>query len=672
MHRPRSRSGAAVLAAAAFATIAGTAAAQETPSAPPALSTVPIPEVDDLGDYVKSRSWAIVLGKALFWDQQVGSDGMACASCHFHAGADNRFLNQLSPSVLHRDPALANRFDPTRTGSGGPNYELRRGDFPFHVLSDPDDRDSAVVFDSNDVVSSSGVFRADFVSVGTPASMFDQGTAVTDPLFRVGSRNARRVEPRNTPTAINAVFNFRNFWDGRANNVFNGVNPFGPRDPNARVKRWKNGRLVDHRVELENCSLASQAVGPPLSDFEMSFVGRTFPDLGRKLLDRVPLAFQEIAGDDSVLGALRTTRGYGMTMTYRTLVQLAFQPEWWSAPPSASTNGFTQAEQNFSLFWGLAVQLYETTLVSDDAPYDRFARGTTSALSSAQRRGLDVFLGKGKCINCHGGPDFTNAGSQRFEQEMGDQEFEPNLISRMLMGDGRIAIYDEGFYNIGVRPTVEDIGVGGTDPFGNPLSFTRQWLTWLNTGRRPVDDFEVDPRQFEQRVSLPNKPTRQQLAAAFGADPDAVDGAFKTPGLRNVELTGPYFHNGGQATLEQVVEFYDRGGDRRRRSGGGNTTGFGGNPSNLDPDIQPIGLSAQEASDLVAFLKSLTDERVRLEKAPFDHPQLALPHGHGSGRHAQLGNSFASDRGVILPAIGRNGRAALGLAPLQPFASQLR
>jgi len=41
----------------------------------------------------------------------------------------------------------------------------------------------------------------------------------------------------------------------------------------------------------------------------------------------------------------------------------------------------------------------------------------------------------------------------------------------------------------------------------------------------------------------------------------AVDGAFKTPGLRNVELTAPYFHNGGQLTLEQVVDFYNRGGD---------------------------------------------------------------------------------------------------------------
>ncbi len=69
--------------------------------------------------------------------------------------------------------------------------------------------------------------------------------------------------------------------------------------------------------------------------------------------------------------------------------------------------------------------------------------------------------------------------------------------------------------------------------------------------------------------------------------------AFKTPGLRNVALTAPYFHNGSIASLEEVIDLYDQGGlsaDRRGRS----------------PDIKPLHLNAQEKSDLVAFLKSLT------------------------------------------------------------------
>src|SRR5262252_5591467 len=129
-------------------TLMASLAAQTPPTgAPPSLRGVAIPEVDDLDDYVQSRSAAVVLGKALFWDQQAGSDGMACASCHFHAGADSRTVNQLSPSLNHQDPARAGVFDATRTGGGGPDYPLRRGDFPFHVLADPDDRDSAVLSD---------------------------------------------------------------------------------------------------------------------------------------------------------------------------------------------------------------------------------------------------------------------------------------------------------------------------------------------------------------------------------------------------------------------------------------------------------------------------------------------------------------------------------------------
>src|SRR5262245_43747938 len=113
--RARSRSGAAmrelrtlgamIPAIIALTFFVGTSTTQ-TPSPPPALTTVPIPDVDDLDDFVSSRSWAVVLGKALFWDQQVGSDGMACASCHFSAGADGRRKNQLSPSLNNLDAAL--------------------------------------------------------------------------------------------------------------------------------------------------------------------------------------------------------------------------------------------------------------------------------------------------------------------------------------------------------------------------------------------------------------------------------------------------------------------------------------------------------------------------------------------------------------------------------------
>ena len=59
---------------------------------------IPVPAPLDIGNYVGNQAAAIQLGKALFWDMQVGSDGVqACASCHFHAGVDSRTRNQLNP-----------------------------------------------------------------------------------------------------------------------------------------------------------------------------------------------------------------------------------------------------------------------------------------------------------------------------------------------------------------------------------------------------------------------------------------------------------------------------------------------------------------------------------------------------------------------------------------------
>jgi Glycosyl transferase family 2 len=111
-----------------------------------------------------------------------------------------------------------------------------------------------------------------------------------------------------------------------------------------------------------------------------------------------------------------------------------------------------------------------------------------------------------------------------------------------------------------------------------------------------------------------------------------IDGTFKIPGLRNVALTAPYFHNGGEATLLDVVDFYARGGSQ-----GGATnpiltrdgTEIGGLAVlnfNTAPDSEAV------KADLVAFLESLTDERVRIAAAPFDHPQIFVPNGHPGER----------------------------------------
>jgi len=74
----------------------------------------------------------------------------------------------------------------------------------------------------------------------------------------------------------------------------------------------------------------------------------------------------------------------------------------------------------------------------------------------------------------------------------------------------------------------------------------------------------------------------------------SMKGAFKTPGLRDIELTAPYFRDGSAATLKDVVEHYVRGGDDK---------------SNLSATMKPLNLSEQEKDDLVAFMKALTGKR---------------------------------------------------------------
>ena len=618
---------------------------------------VPGPSQAVLNEYIVDKTAAIQLGKALFWDVRVGSDNKtACASCHSSAGADTRTKNQLDPGLLRRTEFLVPNPDRTFQLGSGPNYQLKESDFPFTRFltqnwetNNPNDR-----VDVNDVASSQGVFNGEFksIDVTNKGADADQCDYKTDPdNFHMGKLNSRRVEPRNTPTVINAVFNFRNFWDGRANNVFNGGDPFGMRNPNALVWKKEAGILRKVNVAIESSSLASQGSGPPGSGTEMSCSGRAFVHIGKKLLKQKILDGQAIAPDDSVLGEFAKGRP-----PYQSLVKRAFNPAYWQSPdvvrftqadarerksmdlqtpaPSFNKQGdekVSQLEANFGLFFALSLQMYQSTLVSDDSRFDQYARtdGHSDKLNKDEQAGFAVFQGKGHCINCHGGAELTNASFR----SVIDKRLEVMVIN------GRNKTYDNGFYNIGVRKTLDDIGIGGTDGFGNPLS---ESLLFLN-GQSSLLGNSFDSSKY---ASFPKEVN--------------VNGAFKTPGLRNIELTGPYFHNGGKSTLMQVVDHYNRGGD------------FGkDNQENLDVDIQSLGLSETEKVNLVKFLLTLTDERVRMEKAPFDHPALCMPNGHtGTGEPSSYGINAADDKSICIHEVGRQGNAS-GIIPfmnLSPFS----
>lgn len=111
-----------------------------------ALSAADLPEISGLGAFIAAPDMAVALGKAFFWEMNIGNNGQACASCHFHAGTDRRIQNTLHPggkdeAFLRTETATVEHplfvFDPVRSGRlGGPNYVLSEHDFPFHDKAD--------------------------------------------------------------------------------------------------------------------------------------------------------------------------------------------------------------------------------------------------------------------------------------------------------------------------------------------------------------------------------------------------------------------------------------------------------------------------------------------------------------------------------------------------------
>jgi len=481
---------------------------------------------------------------------------------------------------------------------------------------------------SNDIAGSMGMLLTLFKHV-RPGFPVDAGTPQHDPVWNVdGQTNVRQVEPRNTPTVINAVFNFTNFWEGRANPHFNGVNEFGDQDQTAAIVVNRPGEgLAFARISLDNASLASQALSPPPSFFEMSFAGRSLPEIGLKLLrpsprtgaPLTPLGLQQVHRQDSVLGPLSNAPLRGLSTSYETMIKQAFAEQYWNSTEPVETADvvFTQMEFNFGLFFGLAVAMYESTLVADQSPFDRWMETGrfNSGFGKNELAGLNLFVNEGQCISCHAGPELTAASVRNAQGGK-------NLIRAMRMATGN-ALYDNGFYNIAVTPTTDDIGRGGTDLFDKPLAFARQALfdrlaigksnfPILGNDHIPAQDEDLGaPVCADTNANGVCEPSETILPAFQRV---AVDGAFKTPSLRNVELTGPYFHNGGMATLRQVVQFFNRG---------GNFCSF--NLRDLDPSIQPLGLTEAQEEQLVDFLVSLTDGRVKYQKAPFDHPEIRVP-----------------------------------------------
>jgi len=190
---------------------------------------------------------------------------------------------------------------------------------------------------------------------------------------------------------------------------------------------------------------------------------------------------------------------------------------------------------------GQALAAYERTLLAAGSRFDRWRYGGESgALGDAGKRGFEVFTGKARCSACH------------------------------TLGEKSALFTDHGFHNTGVGWRRAHEAPGRTRVEIAPGAHAE-------LERKTVESFSEAPAKDVGRYEITLDPRDRW--------------AYKTPSLRNVALTAPYMHDGSLATLEAVIEFYDRGGiDNPGKSA----------------LLAPLGLSARERADLVAFLQSLT------------------------------------------------------------------
>jgi len=189
-----------------------------------------------------------------------------------------------------------------------------------------------------------------------------------------------------------------------------------------------------------------------------------------------------------------------------------------------------------------AIATYERTLTSFDSPFDHFIAGDATAIGDAAKRGWELFNTKAKCNLCH-----ALTEKQR---------------------DVAVLV-DNDFHNIGIGILRHHV-----------VPLVRQANRELAEGKLQV----IDAKAIESEISALGRflITKKQNDIA----------SFKTPGIRNILVTGPYFHDGSMQTLWDVVDHYNKG--------------DGLSDPWLDEDIQPLALTEPEIDDLVAFLVSLT------------------------------------------------------------------
>lgn len=198
-----------------------------------------------------------------------------------------------------------------------------------------------------------------------------------------------------------------------------------------------------------------------------------------------------------------------------------------------------------------AIASFERTVVSGNSPFDRFFfGGDKKAINKSATRGLQIFLGDGRCVSCH------------------------------TISQNHALFTDNRFHNLNVG-------------FARIDKDVRELATTFSQAKKKGANVDV--------AVLSNKNT-SELGRFAVSDQWRDMGSFKTPTLRNIAVTAPYMHDGSLKTLDDVVEFYDKGG-RVKDSDAINGYQSGG--------MRPLDLTKRQKKDLVAFLEALTSPQFR-------------------------------------------------------------
>ena len=190
-----------------------------------------------------------------------------------------------------------------------------------------------------------------------------------------------------------------------------------------------------------------------------------------------------------------------------------------------------------------AIASYERTQFSFDSPFDHYMAGDKTAISDSAKRGWDLFNAKARCNKCHA---------------LSEEKRDPTFF------------IDKDFHNIGIGIIRHNV-----------VALACKAEQEINSGKI----IDVDQAAIQSETSAVGRflVTKRETDIA----------SFKTPSLRNVLITAPYFHDGSQATLWDAMDHYNKGDGIQ-------------NPW-LDSDMQPLALSESEIDDVVAFLAALTN-----------------------------------------------------------------